>query len=131
LIKLFLIFNFIGVSIFAQSLIGTWTLSNKERPFTFASMVGYEMIFKFHSDGTLEYLKKTTNIMKSTRHYELKSGNKLVVMLKNQNMGVLQNFGLRVFSSQTLTLTPIDKNCYQVYEKQPNENIFKMCKINN
>lgn len=129
LVKIFLILNLISIFVFAESLVGTWKLANKERAFKFASLVGYEMIFKFHNDGTLEYLKKTSNITNSTSHYELKSGNTLVVMLKNKDMGVLQNFGLRAFSSQTLTLAAIGGNCYQVYERQPNNNVFTMCKI--
>lgn len=85
------------------------------------------MKFRFNADGTLDFLQNTPNVMGSTRYYELK-GNQLTVMLKNKNMGTAQNFGLGIISSQTLTLTPIKNNCYSVYEKQPNQNTFAMCK---
>lgn len=129
LLRIALILNLISVSIFAETLVGTWQLVNKERPFNFASTVGYEMTFKFNSDGTLELLQKSHNIMNSTRRYELKNGNKLVVVLKNKDTGALHNFALGTLSSQTLTLVSVKNNCYRVYENQPNNNVFTMCKI--
>lgn len=127
LFKTILIISLICSSAFANNLVGTWKLTNKERAFKFSSAVGYEMQFRFNADGTLDFLQNSANVMGSTRHYELK-GNQLTVMLKNKNMGTAQNFGLGIISSQTLTITPTKNNCYLVYEKQPNQNTFEMCK---
>lgn len=110
----------------AQDIVGTWTLTNKERPFKFSSAVSYEMKFQFNKDGILQSIQNSGNVLGTTRHYEL-HGDKLKVALKNKN--TLNNIGLNLFSSQTLTLTKINSQCFQAKDEDDKNNAFVMCKI--
>lgn len=112
----------------AQEIVGTWKLSNKEKPFKFSSAVSHEMNFQFNADGTMQLLTNHANAFGSTRHYEV-DGNKLKVVLKNKNSGVAHNFGLGIFSSQTLLLTQIDWRCFNAIDADDRNNVFVMCKI--
>lgn len=119
---------FLALPLIAQDIVGIWKLTNKERPFKFSSVVSYETNFQFNKDGTLQLMQNKTNSLGSIRHYELKK-DELKVMLKNKNMGIAGGLGISMFSSQNLTLTRVNSQCYRALDKDDRTNIFIMCKV--
>lgn len=114
----------------AQTITGTWKITNKVKPYNFASTVSYDASFRFNTDGSIELLGQSGNIMDSTRQYDF-NNNELRVYLKNKNNGGINNFLLGNLSSRTYILTPINTNCFNGVDSKDKSNTFKMCKTKN
>jgi hypothetical protein len=111
------------VSVFAQPISGIWKLTNKTRPYNFASTIAYNASFKFNTDGTIQLLGQTGNITKSTRRYELKHNELIVYLLDSNNNRIPWNSSSKVF-----ILTQINSKCFNALDMKEKGNTFTMCK---
>lgn len=122
---------FISLFAYAEdiSIIGTWKLTNSERPFSCCSLAGYEVTLRFTTKGRVELLKKGAKVTDTTRHYNLKD-DELNVYLESKSVGFFGNLFMKNSSSNKIfKIEQVSAKCFKAIQTKNKANNFVMCKI--
>lgn len=114
---------------------GIWKINtyDKQKPFNIASSIGYDIVLKFDSDGTVKKLNyKTRKVVSNTHTWKVNDKGVINITLVSPSSNFISRFIMRSVTNDYLkVLESLKDNCYNVEVSHANSIMnVKMCKLN-